>query len=115
MDPLFIRSRIMEELGLLASAHAQLRYEQRVPIAHIPSELVCGWLDDIYQPNNLEFQQAFSRNELSALADFSAVLHKNSRVLPDSARELVKQPGWQLVMRSAREVLDVLEHPGVGS
>jgi hypothetical protein len=105
----------MEELGVLASAHAQLRYEQRVPIAYIPSELLCGWFDEIYHPNSPEFQQAFSRNELSALADFSSVLHKNSRVLPGSARELVKQSGWQSVMRSAREVLDVLGHQGVGS
>jgi len=100
---------------VLASAHAQLRYEQRVPIAHIPSELLCGWFDEIYHPNSPEFQQAFSRKELSALADFSSVLHKNSRVLPGSARELVKQSGWQLVMRSAGEVLDVLGHQGVGS
>jgi len=100
---------------MLASPHAQLRYEQQVPVANIPSELLCGWFDDFYHPGTPEFQQAFSRNELSVLARFSSLLHKNSRALPQFAHELVKEPGWQLVMQRARETLDILEHQRAGS
>ncbi len=91
MDPLFIRSRVIEELPLLGSDHAQLRYEQSVPIANVPTELVCGWFDDIYHPDTYEFQQAFSKSELAALASFSALFEEQLNSMPSTVREkLVK-------------------------
>ena len=115
MDPLFIRSSIIEELALLSSGHAQLRYEQSVPTANIPAELVCGWFDDIYHPDTREFQQAFSRSELAALAGFSALFELQVSSMPDTVRELVKLATWQQVMQQAREALSTIQGRADGS
>jgi hypothetical protein len=40
-----IRNRIIEYLELAASFEAQREYEQGVPIAHIPYEVISQWED----------------------------------------------------------------------
>ena len=99
----------MRELELLGSEFAQIRYEQDVPIASVPAELVCGWFDDLYHPDTVDFQYAFSTAELSALADFSAFFNARIGELPKTVRELVRRPAWQEVMRKARDTLDFIQ------
>jgi hypothetical protein len=109
MNPLFIRTRVTEELELLGSDFAQLRYEQNVPIANVPAELVCGWFDDLYHPQAVEFQRAFSSAELTALADFSTFFEARIANLPRTAAELVLQPRWKEIMRRARYTLSLIQ------
>jgi hypothetical protein len=40
-----IRNRIIEELELTSSFEEQRRYDIAAPLAHVPSEVVCGWED----------------------------------------------------------------------
>jgi hypothetical protein len=48
-----IRRRIVEHIDLLAHPSKQFEYEKNVPIADVPAELVCGFCDDLYSPNEL--------------------------------------------------------------
>ena len=41
---------LIDEIDLLAHRSKQLQYEQSVPIANVPAELVCGFCDDLYYP-----------------------------------------------------------------
>ncbi len=109
MNPLAIRSRVIEQLGLLSSELAQRRYEQNVPMVSVPNELACGWFDDAYHPDWLDFRQAFSRTELDALAKFSAVFDSMIDSMPSTVERLVKLPKWREVVAEAAIALAVLE------
>jgi hypothetical protein len=70
-----IRNRIIEYLELAASADEQRDYERRVPIAHVPNEMINQWEDwvngddlDRYGP------PVFSEDERRALRSFNSVL-----------------------------------------
>ena len=63
------RKRVVEEIKLLASPSNQMKYERDVPIADVPAELICGFVDDLYHPKSELFLHAFTEQELKSLAE----------------------------------------------
>jgi len=102
------RSSILEHLALLADPEAQREYEQNVPIADVPAELMCGWFDDSYDPSSPAFEAAFSLRERRALAEFSDLLTSAEAQLPiplPRFRDLQTHPAWGRVIAGAANAL----------
>ena len=47
-----------------------------------PTELVCGWFDDLYLPESKKFVSQFSRDELSAIQKFHKAFESVASDLP---------------------------------
>ena len=105
------RSVILDLLALLADPAAQRRYEVAVPIANVPADLVCMWLDDGYHPDSSWFIEAFSPGERERLADFNRVFEAISQSLPTDGgvSALQAASGWDTVCRVAAETLAALD------
>lgn len=89
---------------MLASENEQLTYERNVPHVDITAELVAGWFDDSYHPDDPHFQSCFSPVELLALAEFNAVFDANVPHLPKSGgtvRSWLASSVWREVMHAA--------------
>ncbi len=100
---------------MLASEPHQLAYERSVPHVDITQELIAGWFDDSYHPNEAQFRACFENDELQALATFDAI-YKAQRVLLPSSNGSVKawlaSAVWREVMSAAATTLaDVKPHP----
>jgi hypothetical protein len=103
-----IRSSMYEHLELLADAEAQRAYERNVPIADVPGELLCGWFDDVYHPEDQAFQAAFGPRELDALAEFNDLFTAAEAVLPEPLPplcDLQAHPAWSRVISGAAKAL----------
>src|SRR5262245_39760742 len=109
MGALDVRRHIIELVRLIASKEQQLAYERDVPIADVPSELVCMWVDDLYHPDSDLFFEAFNSRERDRLAKFHTFFDARVHQLPDSLPEMQKNPAWIEVMREAQRVLDDLD------
>lgn len=108
-----IRSSIREILALLADTEQQSEYERNVPIADVPSELICMWFDDQYHPEDAMFHSSFSCAERQALAVFNAdfavaVDELKSLGIGWSVAWLHAQPAWARVVRGATSALGSL-------
>ena len=97
------RGSLVSLLETLSSRVAQEDYEQSVPIAQVPAELICGWFDDLYHPGTPLFEAAFSPGEREVLADFNAVFAGEVDSLDGAVHvsELWEKPGWARVSSAA--------------
>ena len=103
-----IRYQVLEHLNLLASRQQQVGYKSDVPIADVPAELVCGWFDDLYHPNEPAFLAAFSQEERAALAEFHAVFETAMSTLEgslESLQSLHSNRAWTTVVEAAGRAL----------
>ena len=98
-----IRQAIIEEIELLSSPSMQLKYEENVPFANIPAELVSGFTD-LYHPKDAEFLAAFTSDELRNIAHLYGLVCEASRDLPAKTMELQKVPEWRRVIALAKEL-----------
>jgi len=102
---------ISEELELLASEEEQLAYEKNVPHVDITAELLCGWFDDSYHPDDNEFCSCFTELELAALARFNQLYDIQSSKLPESKGTVstwLDTAAWKKVMQEAKNTLNLL-------
>lgn len=97
------RQTLLSLLETIGSRELQEEYEERVPIASVPAELVCGWFDDDYHPGSGLFRAAFSEREARVLADFDEVFRREVESISGAAevRELWARPGWVRVSAAA--------------
>jgi hypothetical protein len=100
------RDNLLGLLDLLGSTDAQLEYQKKVPIADVPSELICMWFDDLYHPETDLHRQSFSPEEQLILADFNAFYDMRVERLHGPIEELIKLPEWMEVCRMARETAE---------
>jgi hypothetical protein len=108
MNSIEWRRIIREELGLLASEKEQLEYEKNVPHVDITAELLCGWFDDSYHPDDEGFRSCFESHELEVLARFNRFYDERTSKLPESkgtVRTWLETPVWREVMREAQSTL----------
>ncbi len=93
---------------MLASAGQQLAYEEDVPHAFIPVELIEVFVTDLYHPKAIQFVDAFSESELKNLAHLYGLLCAASDVMKKcevhSVSELQKLHEWREVMRCAKQI-----------
>ena len=102
------REGVRKLLALLADPQGQLAYEATAPGAHVPSELICRWFDDVYNPHDTAFRRAFTPDELAVLSQFNALYDRVAdqlEPLPSRVAELQVHPAWATVPREARAVL----------
>ena len=100
------KDHIIEILQLIASEQKQLEYEKTVPIADVPSELLCMWFDDLYHPGSVEAQ--FDSKDAQALAQFNDFYGAETKRLPPSRgtiRTWLADPTWRKIMAAAEEAL----------
>lgn len=101
----------LEALRLLADADAQLKYEQTVPVANVPAELVCLWFDDLDTQN---LPADLSPSAATLIRAFSAYYGSRLENLPthEGVANLQMSAAWQDVMAEAQKTLD---HLGQGT
>ncbi len=101
-----LREKIVDQLKTIANSEEQLRYERNVPIANVPSELICQWYYFSRWPED-EYQSSFSTDERNAIASFHAFFEKRVDRLPqnDGVEGLQKSPKWQQIQERARATL----------
>ena len=105
------RQVIKEQLQLLASVEEQLDYQRQVPGINVIDELVCGWFDDSYRPDDEIFVTGFSVEELDVLSKFSEVFESVFQQIKDNQVSeiavLVRTPYWLHLMEAASSTLRV--------
>lgn len=106
------RQVIREQLEMLASESQQLQYERTVPHVDITRELVAGWFDDSYHPNDADFRSCFAGGELHALAKFDATYEERLALLPPShgsVKSWLASEIWHEVMTAASIALELIQ------
>lgn len=110
------RKRVVEEIELLASPSDQMKYERDVPIADVPAELVCGFVDDLYHPKSELFLNAFAEQELKSLSELYGMICIASKVFNNmdrlSVSDIQKVPEWPSVMAFAKDLVVELKRNG---
>lgn len=114
-----IRNRIIEYLELVANPETQMDYQARVPVAHVPSEVINQWEDwtsgdpamwpealsaEVYVPEEIEAMQRFH-------ATWTAVAGATPDPLPPLP-EILNLAEWAKLSRSASDALAVFSHRG---
>ena len=104
-----IREGIKDVLEMLASKTEQTRYEQNVPIADVPSEVVCMWFDDMYHPESWQHKEAFSAEEQKILAVFNDFYGARAKNLPNTLAAMHAEGQWNEIVREAQRTLTAIE------
>ena len=101
--------QVIDYLELAASPQKQLEYEASVPIANVPSELICGFADDLFHPKSPEFTDAFTADELKDLAElYGRICISSEAFQRDGARtvsDILKVSEWRRTMTFAQQLL----------
>lgn len=107
------RDRLIEVIGTLSSGAEQLAYQEQVPIAYVPDELVCQFFDDSFHPKSPEFTGEFSNDELKAVCVFSGYLSIASDEVQGNRSppitDVLKLPRWREMMRFAAKTTATLK------
>jgi hypothetical protein len=110
------RQRVVEVIEGLANPLDQMKYEHDVPIADVPAELICGFVDDLYHPKSELFLNAFTSEELKSLAELYGRLCVASDAFAKHDRhcvaEIQKLPEWRSVMGFAKNLVVELKRNG---
>jgi hypothetical protein len=110
------RGRVIEVIECLASPADQMKYERDVPIADVPAELVCGFVDDVYHPKSELFLNAFTEQELKSLAELYGRVCIASGAFTKhdchSVADIQKLPEWRSVMAFAKDLVVELKGNG---
>ena len=77
-----LRKSIIDLIKLISSSQGQFEYEKNVPIANVPSELICMWFDDFYHPASQLFISSFSTDEKEALSMFNEFYDSRVKEVP---------------------------------
>lgn len=107
------RAYTIQTLQLIADIEAQRQYEKNVPIADVPSELICQWFDDYYHPESEEYRLAFTDEELDTMAEFSKFYDSRVEKLPQTLNEMHQCDTWRQIVEKAQWVLDKLQWDGI--
>jgi hypothetical protein len=112
-----VRNRIIEYLELAASFEDQRRYEQDVPIAHVPYELINQWGDQMWRhpSKNPHNGDLYDTDEVEALCRYHEVLEGVTRAVPNdhpTLSEVQAMPEWTLLRDTAGQTLAVLMRRG---
>jgi len=99
------RAFTIQTIQLIADLDAQLQYEHDVPIANVPSELVCSWFDDVYHPEYQEYCSVFSQQELDVMSEFNTFYDERVEKLPDTLVAMHNNYEWNQVVLKAKWVL----------
>ena len=109
-----MRSRVIEQLQLLSLPSMQREYEASLATngraGHVPTELISGFCDDLFNPKNPEFVGAFSNEEIKQLAHLYGLIVDAFEAVPSSVREMHLSPSWRRVMSLAKDLYAQFQH-----
>ncbi len=105
------RNRIIDYLECASSFEEQREYAAAVPIAHVPSEMICGWSDWVRDENIESYgPPVFEENETLAIRRFHATWETVTRGLPRERlplEEIQQLEQWAMLRAAAEEALSV--------
>ena len=104
------RDSAIQILELLSSLKAQNDYKKNVPLADVPTELVCMWFDDFWHPDDT-LKKHFQPHELSALTAFHHFFEARVDYLPSSTEGLEalhSSSKWSEIVDKAAQTLKTL-------
>jgi hypothetical protein len=110
ISPEDLHAVLVESLLYIASSEKAREYQRNAPIADVPAELFCQW-DDEYHPEDPVLPEAFTENELKALASFHRQFEKVADATPDilpPLEEFFTLPEFQSLQRRAVQTLAAL-------
>jgi len=101
------RKSIIDFIKLISSPQKQFEYEKNVPVANVPSELICMWFDDLYHPNTDLFLNSFNAQEIEALSLFNELydLRVKNITSSDGVKGLQINNSWLEVQSHASTLL----------
>jgi hypothetical protein len=104
-QPMGIRKQIVDALQILAHADQQLSYERSLAsTGHVPSELVCIFVNDLYHPKDSHFLASFTADELKQLAHLYGLIVDASRTSFAMVADMLKDRHWRRVMEVAKQM-----------
>ena len=85
-----------------------------------PTEMICGWYDDLYLPchdpkgfhkdvweqGQREWFQCFSKQEVEALANFHSVFESVVDELPENPVRVSSDSNWRKLSQAAKQALE---------
>jgi hypothetical protein len=112
-----IRNRVIEYLDLARSYDAQRDYEQRVPIANVPYEVINMWEDNFPRDprEHANVLDVFSSDEIAAIRRFHEVWNAAAGAVPEnfpSLTEVQALPEWDHLRRAAESASEVFGRRG---
>lgn len=100
-----IRESILANVELLSDPSAQLRYEASlVNAGHAPTELISVFCDDLFDPKNESFIDAFSRDEHKEIAHLYGLIAEVAQSEHSTVSELLKNPVWRRVVQVSQQL-----------
>lgn len=112
-----IRNNIIDYLELASSPDEQRKYERRVPIAQVPSELLNQW-EDCVPDADFEWysEPEYSLEEQGAMKRFhqvwESVADDTPKIMPHTIDALIGTPVWQRLIDGAKDALRVFGKRG---
>ena len=111
-----LREGIIAYLELASSFDRQREYENTVPIAHVPSEMIEMWSDHVDEDFLSDYHEpVFSPDEQTAVREFHLVWISVIRDTPDELpclSDLVQTEPWQRLRLGADRALQVFLRRG---
>ena len=104
-----LKTNLIDALDMLANLDRQQAYEENVPIADVPSELISAWFDDGFYVEDKEFRQLFSEEEWSALCKFNDFYEGRLARLPENFDDLMKCTAWFEIVNEAKSTLKKIQ------
>jgi hypothetical protein len=101
---------VLEEIRILASREDQLQYEKDVPIADVPSELVCGW--DLFEGNRQDLKAHLRPDQFRSLQQIEDAMEHflaaDDHWKINSVADLHQHSRWPAVIEAAAKALPLL-------
>lgn len=119
-SPMLLAQRVRNGLNcyfeIVSSYEEQQAYERNVPIAHVPTEVICMWQDSV-DGDHLDWfkEPAFSYAEQTAIREFHAVWKEVIEDTPQSLpalSELIGTEPWERLRIAAEAALGVFNVRG---
>ena len=102
-----VRIHLLGLLRTFASPAEQRDYQLAVPFVPVPTELACGWADDLYHPDAAAHALAFSPAERAALAGFDAEFRSwGDAVCGGDVEAFIASPAGAALARAAAVALE---------
>ena len=112
------RNRLIEHLEYACSEEKLLEYQNSVPIAQVPIELIEQWADEFDMDGYVQGwydNSAYTKEELQAALAFEAMINYACDNMPDDTcdiKEIFKMPWWSIFKKQAATTLSVFMKRG---
>lgn len=100
------RINVIEVLQLIALKTEQIDLEEQAEKAKSIPHLLLEMWEEVYKPDQQEFEAGFTKAELKQLYNFTDFFRERVDERPNKLSELFKDPYWNTVCEFAAEILE---------